>query len=156
MSEISNYFKELFRGIKTLVNGLKVTGTYFVKPGTRVTDQYPNNRETLKMFDRMHGEVVMPHNENNEHTCTGCGICEMNCPNGSIEIIAKTVVIDEKKKKAIDKHIYNLGMCTFCGLCIKTCPSKALKFDTTFEHAVYDRSSLIKILNKPNSVVISK
>lgn len=153
MSETSNYFKELFRGIKTLITGLKVTGKYFVKPGTRVTQQYPNNRETLQMFERMQGEVAMPHNDNNEHRCTGCGICELNCPNGSIEIITKWEIIDEKKKKAIDKHIYHLSMCTFCGLCVKVCPSNALKFDNTFEHAVYDRSQLTKVLNKPNSVV---
>jgi len=153
MSETTKYFSELFRGIKTLCTGLKVTGKYFIKPGTRETQQYPDNRDTLKMFDRMHGEVVMPHNENNEHKCTGCGICELNCPNGSIEVISKFEIVDDKKKKVIDKHIYHLSMCTFCGLCTKTCPSKALAFDQTFEHAVYDRSQLTKVLNKPNSVV---
>ena len=68
-------------------------------------------------------------------------------------MISKWEIVDEKKKKAIDKHIYHLSMCTFCGLCIKTCPSKALAFGQEFEHSVFDRSQLTKILNKPNSVV---
>lgn len=152
MNVVIEYFKDIFSGVKTLVTGLKVTGRYFISPSEIVTQQYPENRETLRMFDRFKGEVVMPHNENNEHKCTGCGICEINCPNGSIEIISKWIIVDEKKK-AIDKHIYHLSMCTFCGLCIKTCPSKAIEFGQEFEHSVFDRSQLTKILNKPNSVL---
>lgn len=153
MNVIVEYFKDIINGLKTLVTGMKVTGKYFISPSEIVTQQYPDNRETLQMFDRFKGEVIMPHNEKNEHRCTGCGICEMNCPNGSIEIISKWVIEDEKKKKAIDKHIYHLSMCTFCGLCVKTCPSKALAFGQEFEHSVFDRSQLTKVLNKPNSVV---
>jgi NADH-quinone oxidoreductase subunit I len=94
----------------------------------------------------------MPHNEKNEHKCTGCGICELNCPNGTIEVISKTIIAEDgKKKRAIDKHIYRLGMCTFCALCVKTCPSNALAFSQKFEHAVFNRAHLIKTLNKPGS-----
>lgn len=132
---------------------MKVTGSYFIRPKEIVTQQYPENRDTLKMFDRFKGEVIMPHNANNEHRCTGCGICEMNCPNGSIEVVSKWEVIDTKKKKAIDKHIYHLGMCTFCGLCVKTCPSNALGFGQSFEHALEKRTKLTKVLNQPGSVL---
>jgi NADH-quinone oxidoreductase subunit I len=132
-----------------------VTGKYFFKPGTTWTQQYPNNRKELKMFDRFKGEVIMPHNDKNEHKCTGCGICEINCPNGSIEIIPVTIVNEEgKKQRIIDKHIYHLGMCTFCGLCVKTCPSQALAFGQEFEHAVFDRTRLNKILNQPGSKIM--
>jgi NADH-quinone oxidoreductase subunit I len=152
MRSIINYLKEVFFGVRSLLVGMKVTGSYFFRPSTIVTQKYPNNRKDLVMFDRFKGEVIMPHNERNEHKCTGCGICELNCPNGSIEIISKTIVTEDgKKKKAIDKHIYRLGMCTFCALCVKTCPSNALAFGQTFEHAVFNRSLLIKTLNKPGS-----
>jgi len=152
MRSIINYLKEIFFGVKSLLVGMKVTGSYFFRPSTIVTEKYPNNRKDLVMFDRFKGEVIMPHNEKNEHKCTGCGICEMNCPNGSIEIISKTITTEDgKKKKAIDKHIYHLGMCTFCALCVKTCPSNALAFGQEFEHAVFNRAHLTKILNKPGS-----
>ncbi|MDP2721845.1 MAG: 4Fe-4S binding protein [Bacteroidales bacterium] len=154
MKEIVNYFKEIFGAVWALLKGMKVTGYYFVHPGEIVTQQYPENRDTLQMFDRFKGEVVMPHNENNEHKCTACGICEMNCPNGSIEIISEMVTTPEgKKKKVLSKHIYHLGMCTFCNLCVKTCPSNAIIMDQTFEHAVFDRAKLTKVLNKPGSVL---
>jgi NADH-quinone oxidoreductase subunit I len=152
MKSIIEYLKEVFNGVITLLKGMKVTGSYFFRPSTIVTQKYPENRKDLVMFERFKGEVIMPHNENNEHNCTGCGICEINCPNGTIEVISKTIVTDDgKKKKIVDKHIYRLGMCTFCGLCVKNCPSKALAFSQKFEHAVFNRSSLVKILNKPGS-----
>lgn len=155
MRSIINYLKEIFAAVGALLKGMKVTGYYFVHPGQIVTQQYPENRATLTMFDRFKGEVIMPHNENNEHKCTACGICEMNCPNGSIEIISEMKVNEEgKKKKVLSKHIYHLGMCTFCNLCVKTCPSDALAMGQDFEHAVFDRSKLNKVLNKPGSVLM--
>lgn len=154
MKGLINYIKEIIQGVITLVKGMAVTGKYFVtSPKTIITQKYPENRKDLVMFDRFKGEVIMPHTENNEHHCTGCGICEINCPNGSIEIITRSEEVDGKKKKVIDKHIYHLSMCTMCGLCVKTCPSDALAFGQDFEHAVFDRKDLTKILNKPGSVL---
>jgi NADH-quinone oxidoreductase subunit I len=152
MRSIIDYLKEIILGVWSLMKGMKVTGSYFLRPSTIVTQKYPSNRKDLVMLERFKGEVVMPHNEKNEHKCTGCGICEINCPNGSIEIISKFIVSEDgKKKKAIDKHIYRLSMCTFCALCVKTCPSNALAFSQKFEHAVFHRELLTKILNKPGS-----
>ncbi len=152
MKDFFNYFSEIFKGVASLFRGMRVTGYYFFHPGQIVTQQYPENRKTLVMLDRFKGEVIMPHNENNEHKCTGCGICELNCPNGSIEIISKQILTDEgKKKRIIDQHIYHLDMCTFCSLCVKTCPSDALAWGQEFEHAVYDRSKLTKVLNQAGS-----
>ena len=152
MKSFIRYIKSIVDGLITLLKGLSVTGKYFFKPGTTWTQQYPNNRRELKMFDMFKGEVIMPHNEQNQHKCTGCGICEINCPNGSIEIISAFIMSEDgKKQRIIDKHIYHLGMCTFCGLCVKTCPSQALAFGQHFEHAVFDRTKLTKILNQPGS-----
>ncbi|MFT3739155.1 MAG: 4Fe-4S binding protein [Breznakibacter sp.] len=117
-----------------------------------MTEQYPENRATLKMFERFKGEVTMPHTADNYHRCTGCGICETNCPNGSIQVLTrKETGEDGKSVRVLDRHIYHLSMCTFCGLCVKTCPSDALAFAQTFEHAVFDRQKLTKVLNKEGS-----
>ncbi len=106
MRSIIDYLKEIISAVWSLMKGMKVTGSYFFRPGTIVTQKYPNNRKDLVMFDRFKGEVVMPHNEKNEHKCTGCGICELNCPNGTIEIISKTIITEEGKKKKSYRQAY--------------------------------------------------
>ena len=109
-------------------------------------------RIQIDLPERFKGEVVMPHDENNEHTCTGCTACELACPNGTIKIITKFDVTPEgKKKKAIDKFIYHLELCTMCNLCIEACPTDAIKMAQNFEHSVYNRAELTKVLNKPGS-----
>lgn len=157
MNAIITYFKELFGGIKTLLTGMKVTGYYFVHPKEIVTQQYPENRKTLKMFDRFKGRLVMPHDENNQHKCTGCSICELNCPNGTIEVINRTIETEDgKKKKELDQYIYKLGMCTFCGLCVKVCPQDAIDFAPEFELAVFNKNLFVETLNKPGSSLKAK
>ncbi|MEI6822928.1 MAG: 4Fe-4S binding protein [Bacteroidota bacterium] len=157
MNSIIKYLKDLFGGIKTLLTGMMVTGYYFIHPKEIVTQQYPENRKTLVMLDRFKGELVMPHDENNQHKCTACSICEINCPNGTIEITSKqTETEDGKKKKELDTYIYKLGMCTFCGLCVKVCPQDAIVFSNEFEHAVFNKEKLNKTLNHPGSSLKSK
>ena len=135
---------------------MKITGYYFTHARKEIiTQQYPENRDTLKMFERFRGIVTMPHDQNNEHACTGCSACEIACPNGSIEILWERVEDPEtgKKKKIIDKHVYHYSLCTLCNLCIEACPTDAIVMDQTFEHAVFDRKELTMILNKPGSKV---
>lgn len=154
MNELGNYIKNIFTGLRSLLQGMNVTGYYFRNARKEIiTQQYPDNKATLRMYDRFRGVVVMPHSEDNLHACTGCSACEIACPNGSIEIIAPRYEDPEtgKRKKIINQFVYHYSMCTLCNLCILSCPTDAIKMDQTFEHAVYDRSLLTQILNKPGS-----
>ena len=54
---------------------------------------------------------------------------------------------DGKKKRKLDKYVYDLGSCTFCQLCVTTCPQDALEFSNDFEQAVFTREKLVKQLN---------
>ncbi|MEI7801071.1 MAG: 4Fe-4S dicluster domain-containing protein [Bacteroidota bacterium] len=153
---LGEYFGNIYKGLKSLWTGLSLTGKYFVRRGDSLTEEYPNNRQTLKLAERFRGEVVMPHNESNEHRCTGCTACELACPNGSIKILTKFVVNEEgKKKKAIDTFVYHLDTCTMCNLCIVSCPSDAIIMANNFEHSVFDRTKLLKVLNKPDSKIMA-
>ena len=155
--EIGHYFREIYDGVASLARGMKVTGKYFVKPSEIVTQQYPENRDTLNMFDNFKGELTLIHTEDNEHFCDACNNCARKCPNGSIEVISKREVGEEgKAKRVLDKYIYHLDMCTFCGLCVPACDQHALRFDQEFEHAVFDKGKLTKQLNKPGSKVATK
>lgn len=155
MNEEKTYLGGLLGGLKTLCVGLKTTMREFVTP--KITEQYPENRDELKMFDRFRGSLVMPHNENNEHRCVACGLCQMACPNGTINVKSEMYETEDgKKKKRLVSYEYNLGSCMFCQLCVRACPHGAITFDQSFENAVFDRSKLIKKLNREGSKVIEK
>jgi NADH-quinone oxidoreductase subunit I len=109
------------------------------------------------MFDRFRGELTLVHNEQNEHKCIACGICEINCPNGTIHVVSEKVTnADGKTTRVLQRYEYDLGSCMFCQLCTKTCPHGALAFIPTFEHAVFTRSKLLLKLNKEGSKVAGK
>ena len=49
--------------------------------------------------------------------CSGCGICELFCPDSSIEIKEK-------------RYTINLYYCKGCGICAKECPRLAITMQT--------------------------
>src|SRR3954469_25322597 len=149
---IREYVSDIVKAARSLVTGMKRTGYYFFHRKEIITEQYPDNRDTLKLAERFRGEVIMPHDAQNEHACTGCTACELACPNATIKIITKFDETPEgKKKKALDTFIYHLELCTMCNLCIVACPTDAIKMAQTFEHSVFDRNQLLKKLNQPGS-----
>lgn len=150
---LKQYFSDIFKAVRSLLTGMRLTGYYFTHQKEIITEQYPEVKPALA--ERFKGEVVMPHNENNEHRCTGCQACELACPNGTIKIVTKNEVNAEgKKKKAIDTFVYRLELCTMCNLCVEACPSDAIKMSNDFEHSVFDRRQLTKVLNKPGSKIM--
>jgi NADH-quinone oxidoreductase subunit I len=155
MNSLSKYFLGIFTGVKSLLVGMSVTWKELWTK--KVTQQYPENRKTLVISDRFRCELTMPHDENNEHACTACGICQMNCPNGTIDVQSKMIETEDgKKKKILDVYTWDQGMCTFCNLCVITCPSSAIKFENNFENAVFNRQKLIHRLNNEGSKLREK
>lgn len=133
------------RGLASLFKGMGLTFGYFINPRKVVTQQYPENRETLTMFPRFRGRLDMPHDENGEHKCTACSLCEKACPNGTISVHATK---DIAGKKVLGRYVYRLSQCTLCHLCVESCPFGAIEMAQDFELAAYDRESLTLILNK--------
>ena len=146
MGSIKDYFSSVGKGLKSLVQGMEVTGKELVTP--KVTEQYPENRATLEIADRFRAELTLKYDKEGHHKCIACGICQMNCPNGTIKLTTNMVDLpDGKKKRKLDKYYYDLGSCTFCMLCVTTCPQNALEFTNDFEQAVFTRDKLVKTLN---------
>ncbi len=62
----TDYIKDIFRSVKSLLTGMRMTGYYFMHPRKEIiTQQYPEAVPQLP--DRFKGEVVLIHDENNEH-----------------------------------------------------------------------------------------
>ncbi len=151
-----NYIRIIFLSIYRLGQGMYITMKNMMRP--KITEQYPENRGTKVYSERFRGLLVMPHNEANRHRCTACGICMMNCPNGTIRVLSETVTDEEtgRKKKVLDKYLYDLGSCTFCALCTASCPQHAIEWTNEFEHSVFTRDKLVKRLNHEGSSLITK
>ncbi len=145
MPKPTPYFKKVFGGLKSLLTGMGITFSYLINPKKVVTQQYPENRESLKMANRFRGHVIMPHDENEDHNCTGCKICEKACPNGTISIHNTK---NEKGKKVLGEFIYRLSQCTLCNLCVEACPFGAIDMGHDFEWADFSRKPLDLKLNK--------
>lgn len=143
---IKEYFSSLFKGLYSLIKGMEVTGKELVTK--KVTEQYPENRDTLQISERFRATLQFVYDEEGYHKCTGCKTCERNCPNGTIQITTKMVDLPNgKKKMKLEKYMYDLGSCTFCDLCVLSCPFKAIEFSNDFEQSVFRREALVKQLN---------
>lgn len=146
MGSVKEYFSNLGSGIASLIKGMQVTGKEFITP--KITEEYPDNRDNLPVADRFRAVLTLKYDDEGNHKCIACGTCERVCPNGTINLGIKTVETwDGKKKKKLDKYMYDLGSCTFCQLCVTNCPTSALEFSNDFEQAVFTRSKLVKQLN---------
>lgn len=88
-----NYIISTCKGVASLLTGLKTSITVFFRKKT--TEQYPENRATLKISDRFRGVLYMPLKEDGSSKCVGCGICQNACPNGTITVITKSEVNPE-------------------------------------------------------------
>lgn len=143
---IKEYFVSIFKGLHSLVKGMEVTGKELVTK--KVTEQYPENRDTLQIPERFRGTLQIIYDAEGGHKCVGCRSCERACPNGTIHIDTRMVDLPNgKKKMKLDKYMYDLGSCTFCGMCVTSCPFNAIEFSNDFEQAVFTREKLVKQLN---------
>lgn len=146
MGNVKDYFKSLGSGMVSLLKGLQVTGKELVTP--KITEFYPEDRDTRKPPKRFRAILELKYDAEGNHKCIACGTCERVCPNGTITLETKMVdTWDGRKKKKLDKYIYDLGSCTFCQLCSTNCPTDALAFSNDFEQAVFTHDVLIKQLN---------
>lgn len=118
---------------------------YFLRFDQVITQQYPENRKTLKLPPRFRGKIELVRDpQTGRHHCGACGLCVRVCPNGSIEIAS--VRDPESKKLRLTRYQYHFGRCSLCGLCIEACRPEALKMSPQYETAVYDKSDLVEDL----------
>ena len=140
------FFPDLLLGLWSLLKGMRITLRYLLRPSTVVTQQYPENRETLKLHERVRSHLAMPHDAAGKHKCTSCRICEKSCPNGSIRVVQRKN--ETTGKMELDRYAWRMDSCIFCGICVQSCPFNAIAFTQEFESSVYDKRLLVFNLNR--------
>ncbi|MGL5786975.1 MAG: 4Fe-4S dicluster domain-containing protein [Bacteroidales bacterium] len=149
MNKFLNYPSSIFTAFKSLMIGMKRTFSSMVHPKRILTQQYPENRETLYIPERFKATLYLKKDDEGAYKCTACTLCQTNCPNDTIRIETKTVTLENgKNKRVLATYTYDLGSCTFCGQCVDSCNFDALAFSNDFEQSQYFKDKLIKKLNQ--------
>ena len=108
-----------------------VTTSLFRRPAT---ENYPSERQRnparLRSFLTLDPE-----------TCTGCGLCAMDCPAVAIQV----TMLDRKEKRF--EYSYRVDQCIFCGQCVESCRQGSLKMvNDQWELAALDKKPFLVIL----------
>jgi len=104
-------------------------GNVFRKPRNVV---YPKERIIIPEGSRGIPRLKMDL-DSLEIICSGCGVCEMICPEKCIEIKKG---IDEVGREYLDEFYIDLAKCIFCGNCVEFCEFDAIEM--TYRHQLAD------------------
>ena len=94
MGSFKNYITSFWKGLLSLLKGMGVTGKYFFS--RKVTEQYPENRATLKIPERFRGTLTLIYEDGKTKrvldkyvydlgSCTFCQLCVTTCPHHAIK-----------------------------------------------------------------------
>lgn len=102
-----------------------------------ITIMYPHERYQLP--ERARWAVEMIFDEEGNHACTGCLLCQNACPDFIIDIEVTTA---EDRSKHIDHWKYQRGACMMCGLCVEACNFNAIRMGHDYELAFIDPADI--------------
>ncbi len=122
------YFKDIFDGGLSLVEGMGVTVRRLFRP--LVTVQYPRKKIPLSSAYRGHIELKI-FEETGTHKCIVCLNCEKICPSGVIKVRGEK--LKEKGPKTLTGYAIDFSICSLCGLCVEICPTSTLQYSREYE-----------------------
>lgn len=122
------YWKDIFVGAVSLVEGMRVTFRRLFQPV--VTVQYPRKRVELSPAYRGHIELKC-FEDTDSHRCIACGTCQRMCPTGVIKV--QGIKVQAKAPKVATHYMIDFTRCSLCGLCVECCPTDALKYSKDYE-----------------------
>ncbi len=117
-----------------ILKGMTVTLRNFFRHAT--VTQYPDQR--LNVSRRLRGNELVWSRER----CTGCATCAKACPQGAIEIVTSTNLVDNKYE--VQTYRVDTGYCIQCGLCVEACPYDAVFMGYSYERAKYRRGEVVQ------------
>lgn len=134
---------EIFRGLYSLVTGMRITLAQFFKPP--ITVQYPH--ETLSMPARFRGHIELVRDPvTGKAICFACKVCERSCPSDCITV--EGAKLDGEKRKSVTDFRLDFTKCSLCGTCVEACKSNAIRFSRTYNRAGLTKEEFILDLFK--------
>ncbi len=122
------YFKDIFDGGLSLIEGMGVTAKRLFQP--LVTVQYPRQKIPLSPVYRGHIELKI-FGESGTHKCIVCLNCEKTCPSSVIRVQGEKQ--KEKGPKTLTSYVIDFSKCSLCGLCVEICPTATLEYSKEYE-----------------------
>ena len=145
-------------GLWSLVVGLKVTGTYFVKD--QITVHYP--RTEVNNLESFRGPIELVESPDDPYKprCIACMTCASICPHECITVVRKKPAKTEKRveteeggsgkgevKKKVSKgparFTYDYTRCCLCGFCVENCPTHSIRFSNRGYLAGFDKDAFV-------------
>jgi len=146
-----SYVGRVGTAVQGMAKGMKITLRHYLRFSEVVTQQYPENRATLKMPPRFRGKIhLLRDPEKDAFRCTACGLCVKACPNNSLTV--KRERDPETNKFKLAGYYYHFERCTLCGNCVDTCKFSALAMGNDYENAAFERGALTLRLDTPDGV----
>jgi len=146
------YFSNIGNAIATLVDGMKVTMGYFVRPREHVTLQYPDEVWPIPTRNIGVGELDSYNTIRSKlavdfEDCIGCKACERACPVNCINIETFKAGPEEdigttkngtKIKLRVTSFTIDMSECMFCDLCTHPCPEDCIHMTTDYQFVEND------------------
>lgn len=105
-------------------------------------ERYPYRPKVLP--ERARSSFGMPLRDDGTPECKSCGLCEKNCPDHAITLVAHKR--EDGPGRVLDRFAIDLGLCMYCGLCVENCPSSGLHHTGHFETATAEKDGTLLVL----------
>lgn len=142
-----SYFNNISSAVSTLIDGMKVTMGYFVRPRENVTLQYPDEVWPVPERNIGVGELESYNTIRSKLSvdiddCIGCKKCERACPVACITIDTHKVDNDvdlgqtsngTQKRLLVSNFTIDMSECMFCDLCTPPCPEDCIFMTPDFQ-----------------------
>jgi len=135
-----NWFRNLFRAVKTVGDALRVCLSYWLRTYNPRRKTFTEHYEYPELPTRVSSRYRGFHRYDIT-SCIACERCVRDCPAGCIYLGKQRV--EGRKGFQVTSYVIDYGKCLFCGLCTENCPADCLLMGSSYDMSCYSRDGCI-------------